>query len=133
MSKEIVSFEPVFGCLIAALCAAIACFTLISWTSSQPSYAATGFLLIIGARGIIWGLSQVFGYRKAKRENVEMQPPVLGAALGCVLFGLMLALVAVILREFAPDYSKYSIISGAFAAFLLFVGAAVGIKQGVWR
>jgi hypothetical protein len=133
MSKKIVAFEPAFGGIVSVLGAAILCFVLFALTSPHPSYISTAFLSIFCVRAIYWGIAQIVGYRKAKRDNIEQQPPALGTALGCVLLGLLLALVTVFLYEFSPNHLGYTIASGSLAALLLFIGAVVGIRQGVWR
>jgi hypothetical protein len=82
--------------------------------------------------GIAWGLLQVVGYRSAKRKNVALAEPVLGTAVGCVLLGLMLALVTVCFYEFAHD-TWYAMATGLVTAILLCIGAVVGIRQGIWK
>ena len=82
---------------------------------------------------MVWGVGQIMGYCRDKRDNIKRQPPVLGTALGCVLVGLMLALATVFLYEFAPTHRGYTIASGGAAGVLLLIGAGVGIRQGVWR
>ena len=133
MSKKVVAFEPVFGGIVALLATAFLCFVFVTESSHHTSYMATAFLAIFSVRAIAWGVAQVLGYRKAQRDNVEQAPPVLGSALGCILLGLMFALVTVLLYEVAPTHQAYTIVSGIVAALLLFIGAAVGIRQGVWR
>jgi hypothetical protein len=133
MNKKIVSFEPAFGGIVSVLAAAILCFEIFALTSPHPSYTATAFLSIICVRAIYWGIAQIVGYRKARRDNIELQPPALGTALACVLLGLLLVLVTVFLYEFARNHLGYAIAGGSLAALFLFVGAIVGIRQGVWR
>jgi hypothetical protein len=133
MRKEIVAFEPVFGGIVSVLGTASLCFVLFASNSPHTSYVGTAFLSIVSVRVIIWGVAQIVGYRKAKRDNIKQAPPVLGTALSFVLLGLMLVLVTVCLYEFAPNHPGYTIVSGSAAALILIIGAGVGIRQGVWR
>jgi hypothetical protein len=133
MSKQINAYEPVFGGIVFILSAALLCFVLFSSTSPGTSRTGVAFLSILCARVMVWGVAQIMGYRRDKRDNIKRQPPVLGTPLGCVLVGLMLALATVILYEFAPTHRGYTIASGGVAGLLLLIGAGVGIRQGVWR
>lgn len=125
------SYEPVFGGIVAILAVAFLCLALFmaalhGWDS------ATRHLVGYSVAVIAWGFAQIVGYRNAKRKNVPLAEPVLGTAIGCVLLGLMLALVTVCLYEFAHDI-RYAIAAGFVTAMLLCVGAVVGIHQGVWK
>jgi Mg2+/Co2+ transporter CorB len=82
--------------------------------------------------GIAWGLLQIVGYRSAKRKNVALAEPVLGTAVGCVLLGLILALVTVCFYKFARD-AWYAMATGVVTVILLCIGAVVGIRQGTWK
>jgi hypothetical protein len=125
------SYEPVFGGIVAILAAAFFCFVL--FTVLQRGFdSSTRYLMVYSATAIAWGLLQVVGYRSAKRNNIALEQPVLGTAVGCVLLGLMLALVTMFLYEFAHD-TWYAIVTGCATAILLCIGAVVGIRQGVWK
>ncbi len=127
-------YEPVFGGIVAILAAALLSSVVFIWKSYGTSYTATAFLLLVSGRGIFWGVGQIAGYRKAKRLLGSTIPsPLLGTALGCVFLGLTLALVTVLLYEFAREHPSYALLSGGVSAILLMVGAVVGIRQGVWR
>ena len=89
-------------------------------------------LVAYSGPGIAWGLLQVVGYRSAKRKNVALAEPVLGTAVGCVLLGLLLALVTACLYVLAHD-ARYAIATGLATIVLLGVGAVVGIRQGTWK
>jgi hypothetical protein len=125
------SYEPVFGGIVAILAAAFLCSVLFMPTP-QGQGSARGRLVGYCGAAFAWGLLQVVGYRSAKRNNVPLAEPVLGTAVGCVLLGLILALVTVCLYEFAHD-ARYAIASGLVAAVLLCIGAVVGIRQGTWK
>jgi hypothetical protein len=125
------SYEPVFGGIVAILAAAFLCFVLFM-PSPQGRGSATWRLVGYSGAAIAWGLLQVVGYRSAKRKNVPLAEPVLGTAVGCVLLGLILALVTVCLYEFARD-TRYTIATGLVTAMLLCIGAVVGIRQGTWK
>jgi hypothetical protein len=86
-------------------------------------------------RVIAWGVTQVVGYHKAKRDpdHAPLQAPVLGTALSCVLVGLILVPVTLILYEFSPNHPSYTYIAGGVTVALLSIGVVVGIRQGVWR
>jgi hypothetical protein len=125
------SYEPVFGGIVAILAAAFLCVAI--FTSSPRSLdSPTLYLMLYSGAGIAWGLLQVVGYRGAKRKNVALAEPVLGTAVGCVLLGLILALVTVCLYEFAR-YAWYAMATGLVTAILLCIGAVVGIRQGMWK
>jgi hypothetical protein len=125
------SYEPVFGGIVAVLAAALLCFELfMAWPRGLDS--STRYLTAYSGAAIAWGLLQVVGYLSAKRKNVALAEPVLGTAVGCVLLGLMMALVTVFLYEFAHD-AWYAIATGLVTTILLCVGAAVGIRQGTWK
>jgi hypothetical protein len=131
MRTVLKSYEPVFGGIVAILAAAFLCFVLIV-PSPQGQGSARGRLVGYSGAAIVWGLLQVVGYRTAKRKNVPLEEPVLGTAVGCVLLGLILALVTVCLYEFGQD-TRYAIATGLVAAILLCIGAVVGIRQGTWK
>ena len=84
------SYEPVFGGIVAILAAALLCVVLF-----EPRRLDSGaaHIMAYSGAGIAWGLLQVVGYRNAKRKNIALAEPVLGTAVGCVLLGLMLALI----------------------------------------
>jgi hypothetical protein len=125
------SYEPVFGGIVAILAAAVLCVVLVI---SSPRSTDSSTMHVLGYCGaaIAWGLLQVVGYRNAKRKNVALEEPLLGTALGCVLLGLILALVTVCLFEFAHS-AWYTIATGFVTAMLLCIGAVVGIRQGIWK
>jgi hypothetical protein len=125
------SYEPVFGGIVAILAAAFLCFVLFT-PSPQGSDSSTVHLMAYSGTAIAWGLLQVVGYRSAKRKNVALAEPVLGTTVGCVLLGLILALVTVCLYEFAHD-TWYAIATGFVTAIFLCIGAVVGIRQGTWK
>jgi hypothetical protein len=124
------SYEPVFGAIVAILAIAFLCFVLFMHSSRLDS--PTVHLMAYSCAGIAWGLLQVVGYRSAKRKDVALAEPVLGTAVGCVLLGLILALVTVCLYEFAHDI-RYAIATGLATIMLLGLGVAVGIRQGTWK
>jgi hypothetical protein len=82
--------------------------------------------------GVAWGLLQVIGYRSAKRKGIPLEEPVLSTALGCVLLGLMFALVTVCVYEFAHN-TWYAFATGLVTVALLCIGAIVGIREGTWK
>ena len=131
MRTVLKSYEPVFGGIVAILTAAFLCFVLLLASPQGPD-SATGRLVGYCGAAIAWGLLQIVGYRNAKRKNVPVAEPVLGTAVGCVLLGLILALVTVCLYEFAHD-TRYTIATGIVTAMLLCIGAVVGIRQGTWK
>jgi hypothetical protein len=132
MRSAPVSYEPVFGGMVAVLAAAFVCYVLFSARSPGTSHTGTAFLLIVSGNAMFWGGAQIVGYRNAKRRGTA-QSPVLGTALGCALLGLLLALVAVLLHELTPERTAESLLTGGISALLLVVAAVVGIRQGVWR
>jgi hypothetical protein len=121
----------VFGGIVAILAAALLCFVLFEPSPRRLDSGAVHIMAYSGA-GIAWGLLQVVGYRNAKRKNIALAEPVLGTAVGCVLLGLMLALVTLCLYEFGHN-TRYTIATGLVTAALLSVGAVVGIRQGTWK
>lgn len=125
------SYEPVFGGIVAILATAFLCFALLT-PSPRGSNSSTVHLMWYSGATISWGLLQVVGYRSAKRRNVALAEPVLGAAVGCVFLGLILALVTLFLYEFAHD-AWYAIATGLVTALLLCIGAVAGIHQGTWK
>ena len=125
------SYEPVFGGIVAILAAAFLCFVLFM-TSPRGLDSSTVHLIAYSGAAIAWGLLQVAGYRSAKRKNVALAEPVLGTAVGCVLLGLILALVTLCLYVFAHN-TLYTIATGLVTATLLCIGAVVGIRQGTWK
>ena len=125
------SYEPVFGGIVAILAAALLCVAIFM-SFPRRLDSPTVYLMWYGVAGIAWGLLQVVGYRSAKRKNVALAEPVLGTAVGCVLLGLILALVTVCFYEFAHN-TWYAIATGLVTAMLLFIGAVVGIRQGIWK
>ena len=125
------SYEPVFGGIVAIIAAAFLCFVLFA-PSPRGLDSSTLHLMAYSGAAIAWGLLQVVGYRSAKRRNVALAEPVLGTAVGCVLLGLILALVTVCLYEFARD-TRYTIATGLVTVMLLGIGAVVGIRQGIWK
>ena len=125
------SYEPVFGGIVAIVLAAFLCFVVLV-SSSRGFDRSTVYLMTYSGAAIAWGLLQVVGYRNAKRKNVALAEPVLGTAVGCVLLGLMLALVTVCLYEFAHDI-RYTIATGIVTAVLSGIGTIVGIRQGTWK
>ena len=125
------SYEPVFGGIVAILAAAFLCFVLFT-PSPRGVDGPTVYVMWYSGAGIAWGLLQVVGYRNAKRKNVALAEPVLGTAVGCVLLGLILALVTFCLHEFAHN-TRYTIATGLVTATLLCIGAVVGIRQGTWK
>jgi hypothetical protein len=125
------SYEPVFGGIVAILAAAFLCFVLFV-SSPRGLDSPTVHLVVYSGAAISWGLLQVVGYRNAKRKNVTLAEPVLGTAVGCVLLGLILALVTLCLYEFAHDV-WYAIATGFVTAILLCIGAVVGIREGTWK
>jgi len=129
MRTVLKSYEPVFGGIVAMLAAAFLCFLLFM---PSPRGSDSSTVHLYSGAAIAWGLLQVVGYRSAKRNNVALEEPVLGAAVGCVLLGLILGLAAVFLYEFAHD-AWYAIATGFLTATLLCIGAVVGIRQGTWK
>lgn len=125
------SYEPVFGGIVAILGAAFLC-VVIYMSSPRSLDGPTVYLMWYCGAGIAWGLLQVVGYRSAKRKNIALAEPVLGTAVGCVLLGLILALVTVCFYEFARD-TWYAMATGVVTAILLCIGAVVGIRQGIWK
>jgi hypothetical protein len=125
------SYEPVFGGIVAILAIAFLWFVLFL-NSSRRLDSATVHLVAYSGAGIAWGLLQVVGYRSVKRKNVALAEPVLGTAVGCVLLGLLLALVTACLYVLAHD-ARYAIATGLATIVLLGVGAVVGIRQGTWK
>jgi L-asparagine transporter-like permease len=125
------SYEPVFGGIVAILAAAFLCVLLFT-PSPRGSGSSTMHLMSYSGAAIVWGLLQVVGYHSAKRNNVALEEPVLGAPVGCVLLGLILALVTVCLYELAHE-ARYAIATGVVAAILLCIGAVVGARQGTWK
>jgi glucose uptake protein GlcU len=115
---------------MATLAAALFCFPLIA--KGMP-YVGTALLLITGARGMAWGFGQIAGYRRAKRDNIELAPPDMGTALGCVLIGLVLAAATALMFFLAPSHQAYALATGAVAFLCLSIGAVVGIREQVWR
>jgi hypothetical protein len=131
MRTVLTSYEPAFGGIVAILAAGFLCMVLFMH-SARGFDGATVHLVTYCGAGIAWGLLQVIGYRNAKRKNVALAEPVLDTALGCVLLGLILALVTVCLYEFAHD-TRYTIATGVVTAVLLCTGAVVGIRHGTWK
>jgi hypothetical protein len=131
--KKVASYEPVFGGLAATLAAVFLCFVLLSPTQPHQSHTGTAYLVTMGGSVIGWGIGQVIGYRKARRDKIMLSPPTFGAALGCMFFGLILILLTVLMYLFVPTHMAYAIVSGTGAVLLLLIGAAVGIREGVWR
>lgn len=125
------AYEPVFGGIVAALAAALLCFALFM-PQDPGSHTPRAFLVIYGGMGISWGLLQVVGYRAAKRKGVKLEQPTLDMALGCVLLGLIFALVTVLFFLLAHNL-WYSIATGSASALLLTIGGIVGIRKGTWR
>jgi len=125
------SYEPVFGGIVAILSAAFLCFLLFMPSSRDSDRSTARFVAYSGA-GIAWGLLQIVGYRNAKRKNIALAEPVLGTAVGCVLLGLIFALVTVCLYEFAHN-TWYAIATGLVTVVLLCIGAFVGIRQKTWK
>jgi hypothetical protein len=123
------SYEPVFGGIVAILAAAFLCAVIFT-ASPRSLDSPTLHLVWYGGAGIAWGLLQVVGYRGAKRKNVALPEPVLGTAVGCILLGLILALVTVCFYEFERD-TWYAMATGLVTAILLCIGAVVGIRQGI--
>lgn len=125
------SYEPFFGGIVAVLAAALLCYVLVA-PARPGSRAGTAYLFWYSGMGLSWGLLQVIGYRRAKREHIQLEAPLMDAALSCVLVGVLLALVTVCLYALARD-SRYSVATGGAAAVLLSVGAIIGIRRGTWR
>jgi hypothetical protein len=125
------AYEPVFGGIVAILAAALLCFVLIM-PSDQGSHTGRMSLLAYSGMGISWGLLQIAGYRTAKRKGIKLEEPTLDTALGCVLLGLMFALVTVFFFALAHSI-WYPIAMGTAAVLLLAIGAIVGIRKGTWR
>jgi hypothetical protein len=96
------SYEPVFGGIVAIVAAVFLCFVLFM-PSPRAVDSSPVHLIAYSGAAIVWGLLQVFGYRGAKRENVALAEPALGTAVGCVLLGLILALVTLCFYEFAHE------------------------------
>jgi hypothetical protein len=135
VSKPAAAYEPAFGGIVSVLAGALLCFVLFASWATKGSYTGTAFFSIICVRVIAWGVSQIVGYRKAKRNSGHdpQREPLLGTALSCTLVGLLLVPVTVMFYEFAPNHPIYAYASGGVTVILLFVGAVVGIRQGVWR
>ena len=125
------SYEPVFGGIVAILLAVFLGFLLFTH-SREGIDSPTLHLMAYSSAGIAWGVLQVVGYRRARRKNVALEEPVLGTAVGCVLLGLILALVTVCLYEFG-HHTRYSIATGLVTVALLGTGAVVGIRQETWK
>jgi hypothetical protein len=125
------SYEPVFGGIVAILAAVFLCFMLFM-PSPRGLDSSSVHLMAYSGAAIAWGLLQVVGYRDAKSKNVALAEPVLGTAVGCVLLGLILALVTLLFYEFGHDV-WYAIATGGIAAILLCIGAVVGVRQGTWK
>lgn len=133
--KPAVAYEPAFGVIVSVLAGAVLCFVVFASWDAKGSYTGAAFLSIMCVRAIAWGVGQIVGYREAKR-NPSLKPqqaPLLGTALSCVLFGLLLVPVALLLYELAPNHPSYTYGTAGFAIVLLLVGAVAGIRQGVWR
>ena len=131
MRSVLRSYEPVFGGIVAILSAAFLCFVLLAPSPFVLDGPTVQILAWCGA-GISWGLLQVVEYRSAKRENAALAEPAVGTAVGCVLLGLILALMTVLIYEFAQN-TWYVIATGFVTALLLCTGAVVGIRQGTWK
>jgi len=133
--KPIISYEPVFGGIVAVLAATFLCFLLFASSGSNSSHTGTAYLSIVCVSVMTWGVAQILGHRKASREpdKFNQQSPVLGTALGCVLVGLLLVPVTLMFHVFAPSHPSYMFVSGGVCVLLLSVGAIVGIRQGIWR
>jgi|SRR5271166_4697280 len=131
MRTVLKSYEPVFGGIVAILATAFLCAVLFA-PSSRGLDSSTVHVMAYSGAAIAWGLLQVVGYRNAKRKHVALAEPVLGTAVGCVLLGLILALVTLCLYEFAHN-TRYTIATGFVTAILLCIGAVVGIRQGTWK
>jgi hypothetical protein len=125
------SYEPVFGGIVAVLAAAFLCFVLFV-LSPRGFDSSTVHLTAYSAAAIAWGVLQVAGYRSAKRKNVTLAEPVLGTAVGCVLLGLILALVTLCFYQFAHNV-WYAVATGFVTVILLSIGAVVGTRQGTWK
>jgi hypothetical protein len=129
-----VAYEPAFGAIVFVLAAATFCFALFAPRPSGTSHTGTVFLFIFSVQGMFWGVGQIVGYRREKRLLGNAAPaPLLGAALGCVFFGLMLALVALLFYYLAPNHPLYTALTGGASALLLVIGAVAGVREGVWR
>jgi hypothetical protein len=128
------AYEPAFGAIVSVLAGALLCFILLASWGTKGSHTGTAVLSIFCVRVIAWGVAQIVGYRKAKRNpNRDLQEdPLLGTALSCVFFGLLLVPVTLMLYEFAPVHPSYAYVTGGVSGLLLLVGAVVGIRQGVW-
>jgi high-affinity Fe2+/Pb2+ permease len=135
VKTPIVAYEPAFGGIVSVLAGAFLCFVLFASWGRKGSLTGTVFLSIICVRVTAWGVSQIVGYRKAKRnpDHFPEQAPLLGTAVSCVLVGLLSVPVTLMLYEFATNHPSYAFVSGSFAVLLLSVGVVVGIRQGVWR
>ena len=125
------SYEPAFGGIVAILAAVFLC-VMIFGPSPRGIDRPRLYVAAYSAAAIAWGLLQVVGYRSAKRKNVALAEPLLGTAVGCVLLGLILALVTLFLYEFAHN-TWYAIVTGFVTATLLCIGAVVDIRQGTWK
>jgi hypothetical protein len=124
-------YEPVFGGIVAILAAALLCFVLFVPSPGRLD-GPTVYLMWYSGAGVAWGLVQVIGYRSAKRKGIPLEEPVLSTALGCVLLGLMFALVTVCVYEFAHN-TWYAFATGLVTVALLCIGAIVGIREGTWK
>jgi hypothetical protein len=135
VKTPIVAYEPAFGGIVSVLAGALLFFVLFASWGTKGSHTGTAFLSIICVQVITWGVAQIVGYRKAKRnpDHFPEQAPLLGTAVSCVLVGLLLVPVTLMLYEFAPNHPSYTYVSGGVTVLLLSVGAVVGIRQGVWR
>jgi hypothetical protein len=134
VAKPSVAYEPALGGIVSVLAGTFLCFVTFSSWRTRGSYTATAFLSIMCVRVIAWGVSQIVGYRKAKRNPTHdpQSDPLLGTALSCVLVGLLLVPATLMFYEFAPSHPIYTYASGGVTVILLLVGAAAGIRQRVW-
>jgi hypothetical protein len=121
VSKPAAAYEPAFGGIVSVLAGALLCFVLFASWATKGSYTGTAFFSIICVRVIAWGVSQIVGYRKAKRNSGHdpQQEPLLGTALSCTLVGLLLVPVTVMFYEFAPNHPIYAYASGGVTVILL--------------
>ena len=135
MRKPIVAYEPAFGVIVSVFAGALLCFVLIAPWGTKRSYIGTAFLSIMCVRVIAWGVGQINGYLKEKRnpDHDPQQIPLMGTAVSCVLVGLLLVPVSLLLYEFAPNHRTYTYVTAGVAVALLSAGAVVGIRQGTWR
>jgi hypothetical protein len=135
VSKPVVAYEPAFGGIVSVLASTLLCFVLFAPWGTKRSYIGTAFLSIMCVRVIAWGVGQMNGYRKEKRnpDRDPQQTPLMGTAVSCVLVGLLLVPVTLLLYEFVPNHRSYSYVTAGGTVVLLSAGAVVGIRQGVWR